>query len=151
METKETIFSPTKSEQNAAFDSYSILSKILSNYGSEFAEIKIDTNNAGIKVPQKALLIFRDILKEMSEGNGISISPIVKQISTQKAAEILGCSRPHLVQLLEDGKIDFVKVGKHRRIILADVLKFKQTLKSQQKKLLIELMQADEASDLYEE
>lgn len=57
----------------------------------------------------------------MSEGKPISIVSIATEVTTQKAVEILGCSRPHLVKLLEGGKINFTKVGKHRRILLEDV------------------------------
>jgi excisionase family DNA binding protein len=52
----------------------------------------------------------------MSQGKPISIVPFATEVTTQKAAGILGCSRPYLVKLLEEGKIEFTKVGKHRRI-----------------------------------
>ncbi|GAA4808590.1 hypothetical protein GCM10023231_42340 [Olivibacter ginsenosidimutans] len=45
-----------------------------------------------------------DILKAMGEGKPISIVPVATEVTTQKAAEILGCSKPHLVKLLEEKK-----------------------------------------------
>lgn len=40
----------------------------------------------------------------MSQGKPISIVPLATEVTTQSAAEILGCSRRHLVKLLEEGK-----------------------------------------------
>ncbi|MEY4861049.1 MAG: hypothetical protein RL059_748, partial [Bacteroidota bacterium] len=72
------------------------------------------------------------------------------EVTTQKAAEILGCSRPYLVKLLEEGKIEFTKVGKHRRIMFEDVLKYKQLMKEAQKKNIIDMMNFDEELGLYD-
>jgi len=86
------------------------------------------------------LSLLGDILKAMSEGKPISIVPLATEVTTQSAAEMLGCSRPYLVKLLEEGKIAFTKVGKHRRIKFEDVIKYKNQMKEAQKKHLIELM-----------
>jgi excisionase family DNA binding protein len=86
----------------------------------------------------------------MGEGKLISIVPMAAEVTTQAAAELLGCSRPHLVKLLEEGKIDFTKVGKHRRIKFEDVMNYKQELKRQQKENIIDIMNADEEAGLYD-
>jgi len=86
----------------------------------------------------------------MGEGKPVSIVPVETEVTTQKAAEILGCSRPHLVKLLEDGEIVYTKVGKHRRIRLEDVLKFQKQMKENQKRKIIEIMNFDEQKGLYD-
>ena len=86
----------------------------------------------------------------MSQGNPISIVPIATEVTTQSAADMLSCSRPHLVKLLEEGKLPYTKVGKHRRIMFEDVIKYKQQMKEAQKQYLIEIMNADEESGLYD-
>jgi hypothetical protein len=55
-----------------------------------------------------------------------------------------------LVKLLEEGKISFTKVGKHRRIRYEDVLQYKKKMKEEQKRLLIEIMKSDQESGLYD-
>jgi excisionase family DNA binding protein len=68
----------------------------------------------------------------------------------QAAAELLGCSRPHIVKLLEDGQISYTKVGKHRRVKYEDVIKYKNALKAKQKAAIREIIQLDEESGLYD-
>jgi excisionase family DNA binding protein len=150
MSTAEQINKPTKSEQRMAIHSYSALSATLSQIKNTETEIEIEETQDKIKIPVKALLLLKDILKAMSEGKPISIVPIAAEVTTQKAAEILGCSRPYVVKLLEEGKINFTKVGKHRRIKLEDVLLYKQHLKEEQKKHLIDIMNFDEEIGLYD-
>lgn len=144
METLDSIKSPTKDEQKAAIKSYATLASALAQINTESTEIEIEETQDKIIIPSRALKLLSDILKAMSEGKPISIVPVATEVTTQKAAEILGCSRPHLVKLLEEGVIPFTKVGKHRRIMFDDMVKYKQKMKEEQKKHLIELMNADE-------
>ena len=61
-------------------------------------------------------------------------------VTTQTAADILNVSRPHLVKLLETGKIpQLPKVGRHRRIARAAVLKYKRARDAQREAALTEL------------
>ena len=150
METLDSIKRPTKDEQKAAIKSYATLASALAQINTEATEIEIEETQDKIIIPSRALKLLGDILKAMSEGKPISIVPVATEVTTQKAAEILGCSRPHLVKLLEEGVIPFTKVGKHRRIMFDDMVKYKQKMKEDQKKHLIELMNADEETGLYD-
>lgn len=150
MEALDYIKRPTKQEQRIAIESYSALSSILSQLKKEDTEIEIEETNDRIKIPFKALKLLSEILKSMSEGNPISIVPIATEVTTQKAAEILGCSRPHLVKLLEQGEIDFTMVGRHRRILFEDVIKYKNEMKQKQKKHIIDIMNFDDEIGLYD-
>ena len=150
METLDDFKRPTKVEQKSAMQSYSALAAALAQINTVETEIEIEETQDKIVLPSRALALLGDILKAMSEGKPISIVPVATEVTTQKAAEILGCSRPHLVKLLEEGSIDFTKVGKHRRIKFEDVLLYKQKMKEEQKKLLIDIMNADEEDGLYD-
>mgnify|MGYP006378321051 FL=1 len=150
MNTLEHIKRPTKQEQRVAIESYTALSSILLHLSKEDTEIEIEETNDRIKIPLKALKLLGEILKSMGEGTPISIVPIATEVTTQKAAEILGCSRPHLVKLLERGAIEYTLVGRHRRILFEDVIKYKNEMKDKQKKHIIDIMNFDEELGLYD-
>lgn len=141
---------PSKQEQKVAMESYSALAAVIEQIHSEETEIEIEETKDKIIIPSRALKLLGDILKAMSEGKPISIVPIATEVTTQKAAEILGCSRPHLVKLIEEGAIPFVKVGKHRRLKFEDVIAYKTKMKQEQKQHLIDIMNFDDELGLYD-
>jgi excisionase family DNA binding protein len=130
--------------------SYDALASMLEELNIDNPEIEIEETHEKIKIPLIALKLLAKILKETSKGKPVSIVPIATEITTQAAAEMLGCSRPHLVKLLEKGEINFTKVGRHRRIKYEDLLDYKKKVKEKQKQLLIEIMKSDEETGLYD-
>ena len=150
MKSIDEIRRPSKEEQKAALESYDALVSTLENIRSEYPEIEIEETKERIRIPLNALKLLAKILKETSRGKPISVVPIAMEITTQAAAELLGCSRPHLIKLLENGKIAFTKIGKHRRIKYQDIIEYKKKVKAEQRKLLIEIMKADEDSGIYD-
>lgn len=150
MKTIENITRPSKEEQKAALESYDALTAMLEEIKVKNPEIEIDESKEKIKIPLRALKLLAKILKETSQGRPVSIVPIATEVTTQAAAEILGCSRPHIVKLLESGKIKFTKVGKHRRIRYEDIIKYKKEMKNLQERLINEIMDTDEKSGLYD-
>ena len=150
MRALEQIKKPSKLDQKVAGESYGALASVIEQIHSKQPEIEIEETKNKIKIPLSALILLSDILKAMGQGNLISIVPIAAEVTTQAAAEMLGCSRPHLVKLLEEGKIAFTKVGKHRRIKFEDIMKYRKHMKDQQKKNIIDIMNLDEETGLYD-
>lgn len=150
METTDTIQRPNKHERELAALSYPSLISTLDRLRSNQVEIEIEETEEKIVLPLKALNLLSEILKAMSKGTPVSIVPVATEITTQCAAEILGCSRPYLVKLLEEGQINFTKIGKHRRIMYDDLIKYKMRMKQEQKAHLIDIMHADEDLELYD-
>jgi excisionase family DNA binding protein len=150
MQVLEQIRKPSKVDQKIASESYDALASVIEQLNSEQPEIEIEETKEKIKIPLSALKLLGEILKAMGQGKLISLVPIATEVTTQAAAEILGCSRPHLVKLLEDGKIAFTKVGKHRRIKFDDIMKYRKQMKEQQKQHIIDIMNSDEETGLYD-
>jgi excisionase family DNA binding protein len=150
MSVTESLRKPSKSDQKIANQSYNRLASVIGRIHTDQAEIEIEETREKIKIPLSALKLLGEILKAMGQGKLISIVPVATEVTTQAAAEIIGCSRPHLIKLLEEGKIPFVKVGKHRRIKFDDVIKYKKEMKDLQKQNIIDIMNADEETGLYD-
>ncbi len=146
----ENIAKPSKEEQKTAMQSYDALVATLNKIKDKNPEIEIEENQERIRIPLNALKLLAKILKETSKGKPVSIVPIATEVTTQAAAEILGCSRPHIVKLLETGKIKFTKVGKHRRIRYEDIISYKKEMKTQQERLISQIMDVDEKTGLYD-
>jgi excisionase family DNA binding protein len=150
MNVLEPIQKPSKLDQKVASESYNALAAVMEQLESNTPEIEIEETAEKIKIPLPALKLLGEILKAMGDGKMISIVPVATEVTTQAAAEILGCSRPHLVKLLEEGKIPFIKVGKHRRIKFDDIVKYRHSMKQKQKQHIIDMMNADEEIGLYD-
>jgi excisionase family DNA binding protein len=107
------------------------------------------TPKQSVTVPREAFELFLRVLEQMAAGNAVTIFPYHPELTTQQAAELLNVSRPFLIKLLEEGKIEFRKVGTHRRIKMEALLKYRQE-ESQRRKELIDAHTA-EAQNLDQE
>ena len=57
-------------------------------------------------------------------------------VRVQRAADLLGVSRPHLIKLLEAGELPYHKAGSHRRIYLRDLVAYQKRRDAERKRAL---------------
>lgn len=86
----------------------------------------VGSDGRQIAIPQPVHDLLLVILNNLQAGKAISIVPEHRQLTTQRAANILGVSRVFLVGILESGEIPFHMVGSHRRIYLRDLLDYQR-------------------------
>lgn len=103
-----------------------------------------------IRLPYSILKVLMEVVHEMARGNAVRVMPIHAELTTQQAAELLNVSRPFLVSLLEQGEIKYRKVGTHRRILLEDLLVYKDRRDRERLSALDELAKEDQRLGLYE-
>ncbi len=99
-----------------------------------------------IELPAGAVKLLMGVLEDMASGRAVTIVPQNAELTTQQAATFLNVSRPFLVELLENKKLPFRLVGTHRRVRFEDVLRFKENIDTERRKVLDQL--AAEAQDL---
>lgn len=92
-----------------------------------------------IELPAGAVTLLMDVLEAMAAGRGVTIIPENAELTTVEAARILNVSRPYLIKLLDEKVIPHRLVGKHRRILIDDVVAYKQRIDAERESVLAQL------------
>ncbi|SRR5258708_5521775 len=103
-----------------------------------------------VELPETVYAVLRKVVELMSQGQAVSIISESKAVSTQRAADILGMSRPFFVKLLETGMMAYHRVGNQRRVLLSDVLKFAKNRDEERQASLDRLSRKAFESGLYD-
>jgi excisionase family DNA binding protein len=88
------------------------------------------------------------ILEETARGNPVTIIPVHAELTAQEAADMLNISRPSMIQLLEEGKIEFRRVGTHRRVRFEALMKYKRHMHEARRAAIDELAAYDQELDI---
>ncbi len=101
---------------------------------------KLGKKETEIQIPLSALQLLGALLTEFAKGNAVTIFPVHAESTTQQASDLLSVSRPFLVEQLEKGEFPFRKVGTHRRVLLKDLMDYKQSMDRKRHEALDELV-----------
>ena len=148
MSAQKIVHLPTPAEVEQAKASSRTLSKYADVERVQLALRGCNGESDDLVLPGHVLQILLDVLSEISKGNAISLIPHHQEVSTQEAASLLNVSRPFLVGLLEKGEIPFRKVGAHRRVLLTDILEYKERCDHQRAEALDELAAFSQENDM---
>ncbi|MBF6356489.1 helix-turn-helix domain-containing protein [Nocardia higoensis] len=93
---------------------------------ADAVEITVAGTAEPVDLPRAALEPLREILANLAAGRDVTVVPANAELTTQKAAEILGVSRLHLIRLLHEGRIRYRLVGRHRRVLASSLLEYRR-------------------------
>jgi excisionase family DNA binding protein len=131
---------PSEEDREAALTSSRILAAHLQK--RDGLRIRIPTANGhgeGMVLPPMAVRLLVDLLSQMARGNAVTLIPIHAELTTQQAADLLSVSRPFVVQLIKEKKLPARKVGTHRRVLFADLMRYKEMVDRDRTQALEEL------------
>jgi len=92
-----------------------------------------------VPLPARAVALIYEVLEAMANRTPMSLIPHEAELTTQQAADYLNVSRPYLIRQLEAGKLQYRKVGSHRRVRFADLIDYERNCREEQKKALVDL------------
>jgi excisionase family DNA binding protein len=148
----------TITEQNPSFESVMAqkeealsiknLESILQLEGSQPKLVGVDGQE--IPIPESVYQVLYQTVHALASGKVISVVIQDRELTTQKAADILKVSRPYLIKLLDQGEIPCIRVGTHRRVRFDDLMKYKEERDQKRRKCLQELIEITEAEGLYD-
>ncbi len=118
--------------------------------GNGNLRVQVEADGDLIEMPAIVTRLLQTVLEHMAAGRALSIMPLNAELTTQEAADLLGVSRPFLVQLLEAQAIPHRKVGRHRRVRVADLLAYRKQNQVDRATALDELTGISQAMGDYE-
>lgn len=79
-----------------------------------------------VKLPADLIRVLRQVVFALQQNHAVTVAPQTTTLTTQQAAELLGVSRPTVIKLLNEHKIPYERTGTHRRILLRDLLAYRE-------------------------
>jgi excisionase family DNA binding protein len=124
----------------------------LSRFARRKKPLSLKVTEAGqeqpIELPAGAVALLMDVLEAMAAGRGVTIIPENAELTTVEAASLLNVSRPYLIKLLEEKVIPHRLVGKHRRILIDDVMAYKERIDAARENVLAQLTAEAQEDDM---
>lgn len=124
----------------------------LSRFARRKKPLSLQVKEAGqeqpIELPAGAVAILMEVLEAMAAGRGVTVIPENAELTTVEAAGILNVSRPFLIKLLDEKVIPHRLVGKHRRIMIDDLMAYKERIDAARENVLAQLTAEAQEHDM---
>ena len=101
-------------------------------------------------LPVTVYEVLKKVVDLMAQGKAVTLVPDNQIVTTQRAADILGMSRPYFIKLLDTGAMAHHRVGNQRRVYLLDVLQYAHKREQERQAALNRLSRQAFETGLYE-
>lgn len=85
-----------------------------------------------IELPREVHQALRQVVAALHAGKAVTVAPQSMTLTTQQAADLLGVSRPTVVRLINSGELAAERVGNRHRLVLDDVLAYREDRRKRQ-------------------
>lgn len=87
-------------------------------------------------IPVEIFEVLEQVADVLAAGSGVTVAPNDLLMTTQQGADFLGVSRPTLIKYLESGALPFEKRGRHRRVLLRDLVAYQERFRVERRSAL---------------
>ncbi|MFH5212261.1 helix-turn-helix domain-containing protein [Antrihabitans sp. NCIMB 15449] len=91
-----------------------------------------------IELPQAVHQVLTQVVTALLAGKAVTVAPQSMTLTTQQAADLLGVSRPTVVRLITEGHLPAERVGNRHRLLLDNVLVYREARRQRQYDALAE-------------
>ncbi|WP_322779072.1 excisionase family DNA-binding protein [Frankia sp. Cas4] len=110
----------------------------------------VGRDGSQIEIPDELYGVLGDVVAALAQGLAVSIAPHNTMLTTQEAADLLNISRPTLVRLLTEGEVSYTMRGRHRRVMLHDILDYRERTRRERRHVLDQMASDAEDDNLYD-
>lgn len=103
-----------------------------------------------VYLPKAAVDGLIEMLDAVAHGEDATVVRTPREVTTQQAATLLNVSRPTIVKLIDEGTLPARMVGSHRRILLTDLLAYRDRVVAERRAILDEMTRDAEDLGLYD-
>ena len=110
----------------------------------EPAAALISPDGERIELPPSLHDVLMRVVEKLQEGQAVAVMPLMEELSTQAAADLLGVSRQFFVRECEAHKLPFHHTGTHRRVLLKDLLEYKKAREQARRQSVVRMARKSE-------
>lgn len=103
-----------------------------------------------VRLPKAAVDGLIEMLDAVAHGEDATVVRTPREVTTQQAATLLNLSRPTVVKLIDEGTLPARMVGSHRRILLSDLLAYRDQIVAERRAILDQMTRDAEDLGLYD-
>jgi excisionase family DNA binding protein len=113
-----------------------------------------DAEGEQIELPETVYRALVQVVEALAAGKAVTVTPTELQLTTQQVADLLSVSRPTVVRLIESGELQAERNGNRRRLLLSDVLAYRERRRQGQYAMLaataVDIDDEDDPKDVIE-
>ncbi len=102
------------------------LTSLIADAGSGRTQLRLSrADGDAIDLAPAMVTVLEEAARLVAGGVGVAVVATYAELTSQKAADILGVSRQYMVRLLDRGDIPSFRVGSHRRVRVEDLATYR--------------------------